>query len=97
MENKNYDIKIDWFSEKEEEFIKDIYQKRDALLLNRLKELGLLDELKLEDKRRFKKFMVEMYENTRSIYYDDGSINGLLVIEYGVSFVVDEILKNKEL
>lgn len=95
MENKDYDMKIDWFSQADEDFIKEMHQHQDALLLNKLKEHGLLDELKLEDKRRFKKFMIEMCGNTKSVYYDDGSIDGLLLVEYGVSFDINEIFKNK--
>lgn len=80
------------FSKEDEEAVKNIYQMQDAILLKRLKEEDLLDEITKEEARRFKKFMIEQHQNIKTVYYDDGSIDGKVIVSFETTVSMDEEL-----
>ena len=62
--------------------IEKISKRKDDLILNKLKELGIEFDFQQEKDRRFKRFRIEQRENETSYYYNDGSTEGLRVITF---------------
>ena len=91
-EKDNYDVNIDWwhFNEQDEKMIKSMQEKKEEILLKRLKEHNLLEEIQQDSKRRFKKFMIEQHLDTKTIYYDDGSIDGKVIASFETKITMGE-------
>ena len=66
-----------------------IYEARDRLFRERLDELNILVDLEAEKKNRFKKFMVCYSGGNETVYYNDGSENGLKVITFQHHYAVE--------
>lgn len=64
----------------------DILKKKEQLIIDRLAELGIKDDIKKEPKRRFKKFLCETQGQKSTYYYNDGSQQGLRLITIEVIF-----------
>ena len=77
---------IDWsFKDADKEYVEFMTQKREAILLNKLKELGLEHLLEDEHNRRFPCFKKEVQRiaighEIETIYYNDNSIKGMVVV-----------------
>ena len=75
-------------NEQEKDAIAEIYQKENELLMQALKEHGLEIDIEQEQRRRFKTLSVEIqnlpHGRVKRVYYNDGSIDGLLLLEYDV-------------
>jgi len=56
--------------------------KREALIIGRLKKLGIELDMKLEKTRRFKSLLMENDGEAQTYYYNDGSENGLRIITF---------------
>jgi len=62
--------------------VKNINDKRNEIISRKLIELGLEVEFNLDIRRRFKKFITEIVNDSETLYYDDGSIHGLRIITF---------------
>jgi hypothetical protein len=75
-------------NEQEKDAIAEMYQKENELLIQALKEHGLEIDIEQEQRRRFKTLSVEIqnlpHRRVKRFYYNDGSIDGLLLLEYDV-------------
>ena len=60
----------------------EIYETRDRLFREKLGELNIDIDLEAEKKNRFKKFTIEYKGSEETVYYNDGSENGLRVITF---------------
>lgn len=69
-----------------DQLMKDLSRQKDAILKERLKQLGLEMYLEEEEGRRFKRFMKEIQGDRTTIYFNDGSIDGLRIITFVNSF-----------
>lgn len=65
-----------------EAIIRDLQQKREKLIIDRLKELGITLDYEVEQRRRFKSLAREYKGEEETIYYNDGSEQGLRVITF---------------
>ena len=88
---KDYDLNIGWsFSKHDKETLESMRQMEDAILLRKLKEHGLVEEIHKDKDRRFKKFMIEQYQNIKTVYYDDGSIDGKVIVRFETKLSMGE-------
>jgi hypothetical protein len=63
--------------------IDNIHEKRNNVIVERLKELTGIDlDLQEEAQRRFKRLAIEYYGNTETIYFNDGSIKGKRIVTF---------------
>ena len=80
----------------------DIHEKREKIIAKRLKEiLGIDLNIEEESKRRFKRLGMEINGNEETIYFNDGSINGIRIVtfvkkESPISFEIDRCQINVE-
>ena len=67
---------------------KEFIDKQNSVLMERLDLLGIKLDLEEEKIRRFPNLLVEKFENTRTYYYNDGSIEGLKIVTFktGINF-----------
>ncbi len=83
-------IRANWrFHEQEKDAVDKMYQEEHNLLMKALKEHGIELNIEQEQKRRFKTLEIEIQDlshgrRVKRVYYNDGSIDGLLVLEYDV-------------
>ena len=83
-------IRANWrFHEQEKDAIAKMYQEENDLLMQALKKHGIEFDIEQEQKRRFKTLSVEIQNlphggRVKRFYYNDGSIDGLLLLEYDV-------------
>jgi len=74
-----------------EDLIKEMTNKiqvqRGNLINNKLKELDIDIDFKAEQHRRFKRICIEYRDNEETVYYNDGSKQGLRVI----TFITEQI------
>ena len=88
---KNREMENNWgLNEQEKEAIAKMLQEENELLMQSLKMHGLEIDIEQEQKRRFKTLLVEVQNlphgrRVKRFYYNDGSINGLLLLEYEVN------------
>lgn len=81
---------VNWkFAEQEKEAIAKMYQEENDLLMQAIKEHGLKIDIDQEKNRRFKTLSIEIQNlphggRVKRFYYNDGSIDGLLLLEYDV-------------
>lgn len=81
---------VNWkFDEQEKEAIAKMYQEEHDLLVQALKKHGIEFDINQEKRRRFKTLKVEIQNlphggRVKRFYYNDGSIDGLLLLEYDV-------------
>ena len=70
----------------EEELIRDLADriglKKDEIIKDRLKELWIDVDYETVKKMRFKPFMTEISEGLETVYYNDGSVDGLRVVTF---------------
>ena len=71
-----------YIQEVEKEVMENMRKFRKEIIFKRLSELGITINIEQEQRRRFKSFAVEYRDNEESIYYNDGSENGLRVITF---------------
>ena len=60
----------------------DIHERRQGLILGRLNEFGIEIDLEKEKRRRFKSLSIEHNGEEETIYYNNGSENGLRIITF---------------
>lgn len=61
----------------------DIHEKREKIIAKRLKEIiGIELNIEEESKRRFKRLGMEINGNEETIYFNDGSINGVRIVTF---------------
>ena len=80
-------IRANWRShEQEKDAIAKMYQEEHDLLMQALKKHGIYLDIDQEQKRRFKTLSIEIqnlpHGRVKRFYYNDGSIDGLLLLEY---------------
>jgi len=76
------------------ELVNDIEQKKENVLFERLKKLGIQNEILDDKNRRFKRFVREISQGKETIFYNNGSPEGLRIITFVTkqkSFNPDEI------
>lgn len=74
---------MDLVSKAIEVMCKEIEAKRKEIILGRLKKLGIELDMELERTRRFKSLTIETeHDGTETIYYNDGSENGIRVVTF---------------
>lgn len=82
MEIQSNDILMDLIRKMSE----DIEKKHYEIILQRLKEVAGIDfDFESEKKRRFKNVLIVHEGEKQKVYYNDGSVDGLLI----VTFVLD--------
>lgn len=62
--------------------LEDIQKKREELIYKHLEILGVSIDIEQEQRRRFKSLSIEFKDDEETIYYNDGSENGLRVITF---------------
>jgi len=62
--------------------VNSIAEKRQELILKRLKELNIPFDIKEEQNRTFKRFATVRSGNEETILFNDGSIKGLRIITF---------------
>jgi len=63
--------------------IKDLQQKKETIIREKLKEiLGIEIDIEEERKRRFNRLSVEYRLNEEIIYFNDGSVNGKRIVTF---------------
>ena len=63
--------------------ISDIHEKRNKLITERLKEIVGIDlNIKEEARRRFKRLTIEYKGTEETIYFNDGSEQGIRIITF---------------
>lgn len=63
--------------------ISDIYEKRNKIITERLKEIVGFDlDIKAEANRRFKRLTIEYEGNEEIIYFNDGSEQGKRIVTF---------------
>lgn len=63
--------------------INDIYEKRNRIISERLKEIVGIDlDIKAEANRRFKRIAIELNGNEETIYFNDGSEQGKRIVTF---------------
>jgi hypothetical protein len=75
----------DFLHEKTNEAIKGILEFREELIVKKLKEKGIEIDLQLEQRRRFKSLVREFKNNQETIYYNDGSEQGVRIVTFVTS------------
>jgi hypothetical protein len=74
-----------------DKMVKDLQQKRETIIREKLKEIvGIEIDIEEEQKRRFKRLSIEYKGNEETIYFNDGSINGKRI----VTFVQNDMMPN---
>ena len=76
--------------------ISGIVKKKEEVVLDRLKEIGVVLDLEQEKKARFKSLVCEQSEESETWYYNDGTAKGLRLVTFVLSkpkFDIDEPLK----
>ena len=87
----------------EEELINDLAKRinleKENIINNRLKELMINVDYEAVKKMRFKPFITERNEDSETIYYNDGSIDGLRVVTFKnkVNLTLDNKLMTNEI
>lgn len=82
--------------------MKDIHEKRKKIITQRLKEIVGIDlNIEEETKRKFKRLTIEYNGNEETIYFNDGSINGIRIVtfvkkESPISFEIERFLTTVE-
>lgn len=74
------------FSAIEQELIAKVKRQEENALIYKLKEDGLFEDFLEDPNRRFKNFLMEKQGNKKTIYYNDGSIEGQRVITFETIF-----------
>ena len=63
--------------------VRDICEKREKVIAERLKQIIGIDlDIKAEANRRFKRFAIEYKGNEEIIYFNDGSEQGIKVVTF---------------
>jgi len=63
--------------------LNDIYEKRNKIITERLKEIVGIDlDIKSEANRRFKRLAIEYNGNEEIIYFNDGSEQGKRIVTF---------------
>lgn len=81
---------VNWkFDEQEKEAIAKMYQEEHDHLVQALKKHGIEFDINQEKRRKFKTLQVEIQNSplrgrVKRFYYNDGSLDGLQVLEYDV-------------
>lgn len=57
-------------------------KKKDAVIANRIKSLGIKDDIKEQSTKRFNKFLCEVRDNEETYYYNDGTDEGLRIVTF---------------
>jgi len=82
MKNVNYNV-----TSILDEQLNFIQIEKNKILEKKLTELDLLEELKKDPERRFKKFVQEVHpDGLEKFWFNDGTEQGRLIITFKVSF-----------
>jgi len=66
-----------------DKMVKDLQQKRETIIREKLKEIvGIEIDIEEEQKRRFKRLSIEYKGSEETIYFNDGSINGKRIVTF---------------
>ena len=61
----------------------DIIDKKEFVIKQKLKEIvGVELDVIEEEKRRFKRLSIELKGNEETIYFNDGSLNGIRIVTF---------------
>lgn len=85
MEEIRHEL-MQWYSDQDHQDTSELYEEEDKLLTQRIEEYGIEIDIEQEQKRRFKSLLVEFQNlphgrQVKRYYYNDGSIDGLLLLE----------------
>jgi len=80
--SNNIGLDLSFADEITNKMITDLSDKKDKIILKRLKELDIKIDFDLDAKRRFKRFTNEIKGNEETLYFDDGSIDGLRIVTF---------------
>lgn len=65
------------------ELVREVNEKKEKLIREKIRQITGIDvDLKEEQQRRFQRFLYEYKDNTETIYYNDGSVEGLRIITF---------------
>lgn len=64
------------------DLVSDLNRKKNDIIMQRLDELGIKIDLEIEQRRRFKNFVVEYNDTEETYWYNDGSETGLKIITF---------------
>lgn len=80
------DINLSNFFDKQQQIIGDMIaelnKKKDSIIMQRLEKLGIEIDVEAEQRRRFKRFVVEYNDTEETYWYNDGSETGLRVVTF---------------
>jgi len=65
-----------------EDLIRDISEKKQAVINAKLKKLNIAVNIDTENRRLFKSLVCVTQGNQDTYYYNDGSINGLRIVTF---------------
>jgi hypothetical protein len=75
------------------EHLKMLEYRKQEIILERLSSLGITDyDMEIESKRRFPRLKSESFNNTETIYFNDGSISGVRVVTFETKMDFDNVL-----
>jgi hypothetical protein len=79
-------VSLSNFFDKQQEIIGDMIaelnKKKDAIVMHRLKKLGIKVDVEAEQRKRFKSFTVEYNNHEETYWYNDGSETGLRIVTF---------------
>ncbi len=65
-----------------EKILKEQSQKKEEIVRKRLKDLGIEFDLEEEKRRRFKRLIIETNHSSETLYFNDGSEEGIRVVTF---------------
>lgn len=79
-------VSLSNFFDKQQEIIGDMIaelnKKKDAIIMHRLEKLGIKLDVEVEQRKRFKTFVVEYNDHEETYWYNDGSETGLRIVTF---------------
>lgn len=74
---------INLMHEKIMDLYREIDEKKNKIIIERIKEIIGIDlDIKDESSRRFKRFAIEYNENKETVYFNDGSVEGKRIVTF---------------
>ncbi len=77
-----FELDFDYVNELTSKLIQDLEIKKEEIITERLKQIGIEINYDEEKKRRFKSMVCEIHDNEQRWYYNDGSISGIRVVTF---------------
>lgn len=86
--SRKIDVSLSNFLDEQQQIIGDmiaeLIKKKDAIVMHRLKQLGIKIDVEAEQRRRFKRFVVEYNNKEETYWYNDGSETGLRIVTFKI-------------